>query len=135
MAFSTPTFNLVCEVWSGPWLSKSFRFESPCNLAFGRRVNNYPLNGPDPGGTPWSFAMDLLLPKATNIRDKYMGYDNDIIECPAGTGRWYQIMAFDDVGKGFDNEYRIASLVKIAQVLDVEGLEQYTGLDWPDPTP
>lgn len=132
MAFSVPTFNLVCEVWSGPWLAKSFRFSSPCNLAFGRRVQQQFLDFDTPELVVGTFQMALLLPALTDLRDRNQGFDNDVIEVPVGSGRWYGLNSYDDVGKGFDNEYRLALVTKISQAMDAT---KYAGLDWPFPCP
>lgn len=132
MAFTVPTFNIVCEVWSGPWLTKSFRFESDCNLAFGRRVQQQALDDAVAEVAVGSVQMGLLLPKGTNIRDNNQGYPNDIFEVPAASGRWYQLIAYDDVGGGFENEYRLAVIVKISQYVDPV---LYAGLQWPLPCP
>jgi hypothetical protein len=32
----------------------------------------------------------------------------DTVEVPAGSGRYYAILAVDDVARGFENEYRLA---------------------------
>lgn len=132
MAFSVPTFNIHCEVWSGPWLSKSFRFETECNLALGRRVQQSIIGNTDPYFSPISLQMDLLLPKGTDIRDLNQADSADVIECPTGSGRWYIVNAYDDVGGGFDNEYRLAILTKISQGRDVG---EFLGLFWPRPCP
>lgn len=134
MSFSVPTFDLVCDIYSGPWLSKSLRLPGhPCNLACGKRVQQQFLDSPFIGGSgAASLVMGLLLPALTDLHDEYQGFPPDVIECPAGSGRWYQLQAFDDVGKGFPNEYRLGLVVKIGQTVDPV---QFVGLFWPTPVP
>jgi hypothetical protein len=134
MAFSVPTFNLVCDVYSGPWSGKVLRIHHlPCNLAFGRRVQQSFLDDwfqvPTSG---LSLQMGLLVPALTDLRDPFQSFAPDVIECPAGSQRWYGLLAYDDVAKGFSNEYRFAIIVKIGQVIDAT---QYSGLFWPTPAP
>lgn len=135
MAFSVPTFNLLCDVYTGPWLTKVLRISAlPCNLALGRR------------GKKWMFidvyidyssvSPDLLVPALSDVRDHStsspVGAYADIIECPAGTGRWYWVNSVDDVGKGFPNEYRMCGLQKI---LEWQDPVNYAGAKWPTPIP
>jgi hypothetical protein len=58
----------------------------------------------------------------TDIRDLNTATGYDIVEVPAGTGRLYLVEQVDDVGKGFLNEHRCATLSK--------GL-----FTWPSPIP
>jgi hypothetical protein len=48
----------------------------------------------------------------------------DLVEVPAGTGRFYRVQWVDDLGKGFDNEHRFALL-----------LQTNTFSPWPIPMP
>lgn len=132
MAYSPPVFNLVCGLYSGPWLTRTLRDGAlPCNLAMGRRVQG-------PGvlantGYPVPACPCLLVPAGTDIRD--FSQHNpalDFVEVPAGSGRWYQVQEVDDVAKGFDNEYRLCSIAKICDSLDPI---QFPGLFWPTPMP
>lgn len=113
MAFSVPTFNLTVDIYNVVLPSnKTLRLSSPCNLAMGRRINWQYSAGLTGQGTEGSTPM-LLLPALTDIRDASVGQEADILECPQGSGRWYQVENVDDVGKGFPNEYRMATLRKI----------------------
>lgn len=132
MAFSVPTFPIDCDVYSGPWLTKAFRFNTVCNLALGRRVQQQFQDFDVPEVQASSLQMALLVPLLTDFHDKAMNLENDVIECPAGSGRWYGLEAFDDVAKGFDNEYRIAIITKISAAVDST---RYAGLYWPTPVP
>lgn len=129
MAFSVPTFNLTCNIFDGPWLTRVLRLTSPCNLAYGRRVTQ--LFGTDPQtDVSTGNAMQLLLPASTDIRDFSNAAISDCVECPAGSGRWYGVSMVDDVGKGFDNEYRLAIIDKIYQA---KNPLEYPLLFWPVP--
>jgi len=119
MAYTVPTFNLSCNIWSGTALPPNpKRLTSVCNLAFGRRHHN------EDEGFPHTL-MYLLLPLLTDIRGSQGAPPApDLVECPAGSGRHYLVMWVDDIGKGFANEHRVA------------GLAQTTiGGAWPTPIP
>lgn len=100
-----PTFNLACNIWkqhviaTGPPIAPADLALVPCNLQYGKKGHNIGIEG-----------MWLLVPKGTNLEDG-IGNDNiDIVECPAGSQRWYGVFWVDDVSKGFPTEYRSAEL-------------------------
>lgn len=130
MAFTVPTFNLTVDVWNGPWLTKSLRMSVQGNLTPGRRVQQFWLDFSIPELVLGALQMGLLLPAGTDLRTQYQGFPPDVLEVPAGSGRWYQLVDFDDVGKGFSNEYRFAVIQKIGNALDAA---LYPGLFWPTP--
>jgi len=111
MSFRPPAFNLTCNVWHD-YTHVAPAYAAPdatfaCNLSPGRRVivsaggNVTQLNP--------RFAMELLLPKRSDIRAAWNAIaTEDLVEVPAGTNRWYAVSAVDDVGRGFTNEYRLA---------------------------
>ncbi len=132
MAYSIPTFNLTCNIW---------RFQPPppggppalspdCNLAVGRRVSIPTVEG---DLTTAYGSMTLLLPKGTDIRDAscVASLAGDLVEVPAGSGRFYFVAYVDDVGKGFLNEHRYAYISKACQASDPT-LFSYI---WPAPIP
>ena len=115
MAFNPPTFNLTCDIYTVVSTSvKTLRLSSACNLALGKRIN-WPWSASAGYGSFQGYTPALLLPALTDIRDQFCdpGVSGDIVEVPAGSGRWYMCQGVDDVGKGFTNEYRIATLLKI----------------------
>jgi hypothetical protein len=131
MAFTLPDFNLTCDVYTGPWIGKVYRFSVLGNLAWGRRV------------TPAAFGnfhndpqtceqMTLLLPALTDIRYRANAPTNDILEIPSGSGRWYAAIAVDDLGKGFPNEHRGAVVMPVYEATDPAF---FPGLFWPVPIP
>ena len=132
MAFTVPTFPLECQIYTGPWATKVFRDFAQCNLAMGRRVNQVHVTAGQAGQTYGSQPI-LLLPALTDIRDSSCGLEPDFVQCPDDSGRWYVVQLVDDVAKGFENEYRMATLGKIFQ--GVDGPATYPGLFWPTPIP
>jgi len=134
MAISLPNFILDCDIYTGPWATKVFRLSSPCNLAFGRRINGPSISGDFIPGGNVVILMDLLLPPLTDVRCCMQSTPPvlDIVEVPAGSGRWYGVAAVDDSGKGFPNEHRIAV---ITPVFDGLTSGDFSGLFWPTPMP
>lgn len=135
MAFSVPAFPLLCDIYTGPWLSKSLRVDDvPCNLAWSKRVNTGLTAGSGPSSAAAQSFMTLLLPAATDIRDNagLVGATGDIVEVPKGSGRWYGVIYVDDLGKGFANEHRGATILKIYEKVNPT---EFAGLAWPVPIP
>lgn len=134
MAFTVPEMPLAVDVYTGPWLTKVFRFSTTGNLAWGRRTSGPALLGSEIPGGRVVVAMVLLLPAGTDVRCTMQvptpGYD--VVEVPSGSGRWYGVNAVDDFAKGFPNEHRGAILVPIYENLDTV---QFAGLFWPIPMP
>jgi hypothetical protein len=130
MSFSVPTFNLRCNIYTGPWLTKSIRLTSDCNLAYSRRQQT--MAGAFSTSVDSPLLMSLLLPAGRDVRDLSCSTVEDVIECPLGSGRWYQVAAVDDIGKGFPNEHRCAVLFAISE--NRYGAA-YIGSNWPTPIP
>ncbi len=135
MSFTVPTFNLVCNVFTGPWLTKVLRIpDLPCNLALGRRVQTWEFI--DAQSDYLRVCPHLLVPALSDVRDSSTespaGQYYDVIEVPSGSGRWYRVNAVDDVGKGFSNEHRMVGLTKILEWTDPVN---YAGAKWPTPIP
>lgn len=130
MAFTLPEFNLSCDVYTGPWLTAVLRATVMGNLAFGRRVQQVRVSDGAVTNT-YGGQCTLLLPALTDVRDGSCGLNPDFLEIPAGSGRWYVCMLVEDIGKGFANEHRAATVGKIWQ--DVDGTGSYPGLFWPTP--
>jgi hypothetical protein len=131
MAFTVPTFNLTCNVYTNPWPPTAPRLAAQaCALAAGRIMRQW-SNGYSPEQVLGMY-VSLLLPALTDIRDSANASDWDIVECPAGTGRWYYVVQVEDVGKGYPNEYRLALLNKIQQSVDPV---LFAGVFWPTPIP
>jgi len=85
----------------------------------------------DPGNA-LAFTPSLLVPPLTDIRDSSCGVNQDVIECPADSRRWYSADGVDDIGKGFDNEHRCVTLAKIGWYLP---WTTYGFTPWPAPIP
>lgn len=113
MAFSPPTFNLTVAIYNVVLpATMTLRLTSPCNLAMGRRIN-WPWPRGETALEADGYTPALLLPALTDVRDASTGQQGDIVEVPQGSGRWYQVLGVDDVAKGFPNEYRMATILKI----------------------
>jgi len=114
MAFTIPQFPLTVNIWhDGPVF---FPVGPPDlivmgNLAWGRRVAVPSTGGTGSLGVPL-FTMTLLVPKLTDIRGRLSTVAGaDVVEVPAGSGRYYEVIYVDDLGKGFANEHRGALLL------------------------
>jgi len=130
VAFTLPTFNLLCDIYTGPWIGKALRLTGiQCNLALGRRVAT-PSDLPN--NSPIQQTPVLLLPPSTDVRDGSCASGFDVVEVPRLSGRWYAVQVADDIGKGFPNEHRYAVLVKACQRNDSV---LFPGLFWPTPIP
>lgn len=111
MAFTLPDFNITCNVHGVVGGVHTFRLSSACNLAVGKRVI-WPVGAGSQTGGSSALMAQLLLPPGTDVRDSSCGGQMDIVEVPAGSGRWYIVVGVDDFGKGFANEHRCAVLFK-----------------------
>lgn len=132
MGFSLPAFNITCNIFTGPWNTAILRISGQaCNLQYGRRGSHF---ADFPVENEASQIMSLLLPPATDVRSTVCGYVADSVEVPAGSGRIYFVANVDDVGKGFLNEFRIATLLAASEAKFGTGSE-YNGLFWPTPIP
>lgn len=116
MGYVLPTFNLLCNIKTCPVPhvpsvpSPPYRLtDQICQLTYGRRVQVMSTGGTFTPGVPIN-AMNLLLPKLTDIRGPQDLISQDMVEVPAGTGRWYVVTFVDDIGKGFANEHRTATI-------------------------
>jgi len=58
--------------------------------------------------TLYVYSALVLVPKSTDIRcNNWDGAGAEpVIEIPSGSNRWYNIEVYEDVHKGFSNEYR-----------------------------
>ena len=112
MAYSLPTFNLFADVWRDTGGGYVVVDTIECNLAMGKRISWF--NTAQGGlGDFAGLTPVLLCPPLTDVRDRSCGGVSDVIECPAGSGRWYAAEAVDDIGKGFSNEHRCVTLAKV----------------------
>lgn len=113
MPFVVPTFNLPINVWhNGAVPPAAPDLVTVANLTPGRRAIT-PFVG-SAGGATNPANMYLLLPIGTDIRDSKAATGDDLVEVPAGTGRFYTVRFVDDVGAGFANEHRLAQIEGIA---------------------
>lgn len=110
MSFRLPSMPLLCNIWQQfgpPFAHPPFpRVTTRCQLRLRQTTFTADTGSTIPAG------IELLVPKGTDIRPLNgftMGL-HDQVECPAGTGRFYDVVAVEDIAKGFPNEYRIALL-------------------------
>jgi hypothetical protein len=112
MAFSLPTFNLTVHINRlGTGKGGGPDVVALANLAWGKRVSAPVAVDEDFFGAVGAFLV-LLVPALTDVRDYSSSGGPDFVEAPAGSGRWYQAVYVDDIGKGFPNEHRAAVLIK-----------------------
>ncbi len=121
MSFSTPTFNLLCNIWHGRNPSTALPPVGLPDLSVSCQLRMLKTAFHAVSPSPATLAsvlrlMMLCLPPGTDVRP-YVGIGHttpvlscDIIEVPAASGRYYFTLQVDDVAKGFANEYRCAVL-------------------------
>jgi hypothetical protein len=125
MPFRTPNMPLTAGIWGRaagpPPIGVAPRVTTPCQLRFLKTAQL--ANSPFWVGRS---SVLLLVPKLTDVR-MYDGTSSneDYVEVPLGSGRWYDVLSVDDVAKGFPNEYRVASLVSLNVLVGT----------WPTPYP
>jgi hypothetical protein len=106
-----PNFNLVVGIYrhgAGPPAVPAVLTVG--NLSPGELNNDAEAVASPP--TLGTGGMWLRLPKATDVRDSAAASGTDVIECPTGSGRVYDVVWVDDIGAGFANEHRFALLAK-----------------------
>jgi hypothetical protein len=122
MAFTLPTFNLTANIWNAaigppnpPDIVTAAALMAPRKnalIAYALEIGS--------GDAIQSF---ILLPALTDIRDGAGATAVvSLIELPAGSGRFYSCEWFDDVAKGYPNEYRLGCIGKVP-------------FSWPEPAP
>jgi hypothetical protein len=115
MPFVLPQFPLAVSIWrlkgvGGVYITPDVNTVG--NLTPGKRVF---LGASSPSIVQATFSMELLLPKLTDIRSVWNALNQDMVEVPAGSKRFYLVYHVDDIGKGFPNEHRFALLSYIEQ--------------------
>jgi hypothetical protein len=121
MSFVLPNFNLACNIGQ----PDSAGVPGVPSLAGWQRLYYYPCALVHPRRSSFltydlvvqplisALPMSLLVPALTDIRGPQDSTSPDVVECPAGSGRFYWCYAVDDVGKGYPNEHRSALLVAL----------------------
>lgn len=135
MPFQLPDFGLSVNLWrwaTGIGNPPDLTFMANLSLTKARSV----LFTVSVAGRLNAFMRtELLCPKGTNIIGAVTAASMDRVEVPAGSGRFYGVLAVDDVAKGYSNEYRLASLIQLTS----EGITltnpAWGPLLWPVPTP
>lgn len=134
MGFQLPTFNLTANRWfNGALVTNPPSSSFPCNLSRGERTA-VPYLDPGTGAFPGALMM-LLFPKHTDVLGIYAGSFEDLLEVPAGSGRYYVVYDVDDAGKGFPNEHRWAWIFKYTSTFGAFWGNPWGATDWPVPYP
>jgi hypothetical protein len=124
MAKKIPLFPMTANVWRN-----ASAIPGPPDLVVQCQLHVPTAGRAAYGSTPTLIAGTLFrsiyVPKGTDLRPIWPSSLPDVIECPAGTGRFYHVWDLDDVAKGFPNEFRCASVIV------------YFGIagSWPTPIP
>lgn len=96
MAYVVPAMPTACRIWTrGVSVLLPPRVITICQLRF------------NPGLTAQNYVA-LLLPAGTDIRGSYHTGGSDLVEVPAGSGRFYTCVWMDDTAFGFTNQHRQA---------------------------
>jgi hypothetical protein len=114
LSYQLPTFNLDVRLWR--WVNWNLGVPptAPPDLLFKGQLRLFrtAFMSPNPSSAPVRVA--LLVAKGTAIQGRYGWFTPtnvpDLVEVPAGTGRYYTVAAVDDVARGFSNEYRFCRL-------------------------
>lgn len=135
MPYRVPNMNLNVFLWRAPnTVVSAPDHVFVGNLSRGQHVMT--TTGEPYGILNGGLQMLLAVPKGSDIR----GLDGlsllDLVEVPALSGRYYFVTGVDDIGKGFANEYRAATLVKInAYIFGFFPNPWNCPMSWPVPYP
>lgn len=114
MPYVVPAMPLKCNIWRVSGVGGTYASPDepnvPCNLSPGRRTFK-PQSVPST--TVGHLEMEMLLPALTDVRSNFNGIESDLVECPSGSKRFYDVTFVDDIGKGFANEHRLCLMVMI----------------------
>ena len=126
MAYQLPHFNLVVNVWRA-WNTSGPPPTVPPTTASLPAQLYVQLAGAVAASTSSIGILTVLrVPKGTDIRvANALATYPDLVECPAGSRRFYSALEVEDAHKGFPNEYRICILSPLI------GPTGY----WPQPLP
>lgn len=105
---SLPAFPLLANIWHFPNAPGSPPDLSPkAELRVDTSVKQLVTSG---AARQQCLSRSMYVPKGTDLRTSWFGGTSDVVELPAGSGRFYNILDVDDIAKGFPNEFRIAAL-------------------------
>src|SRR5881397_779005 len=101
--FVLPQFPLTMGIYrmAYPYVfsARIFASNASCQLRnWGSQSKSLTGNFFSPGLDPGQAAV--LTPPGTDLRDISCGAGADLLEVPAGSGRWYIVGYVDDVAKG-----------------------------------
>ena len=131
MSYKVPNFNLTASIWRVNGTGGAYAapdVTTLANLSPGRRIM---IASPQTTAAQKEAIVDeALLPALTDVRATWNALGPDLMEIPAGSKRFYEVVGVHDVGKGFPNEYRLALIV-----FNVNGNLSLGGGPFPVPTP
>jgi len=130
-SYTLPQFNLTANVWSGELSAFTTRwsflppvrardFQTPCQLYIQQRVTGSSYAIPFREGSNVTaqvlVRIDLRVPAGTSIRYPLPNNADgsstfDLVEVPAGSGKFYFVVFVTPVHQGFANEYLLAVLI------------------------
>jgi hypothetical protein len=118
MAFVIPTFNITVNVWHDGNMPPTLP-----DLVIPAQLRGYqPIAVAYNAEIVQIGSVVLYVAAGTDLRDGPSSFGStDLIEAPAGTGRFYKVIDVDDIARGFTNEHRYAVLYKFGS--------------WPTPIP
>lgn len=114
MAFTAPQFNLTVNLWRWATWNNTVPPGVAPDAVVMAQLRLYKTAFIMSSGAVAFIRVALCLPMRTDVRGSLGWFtalnQPDLVEAPAGTGRYYVVLGVDDVARGFANEYRIASL-------------------------
>lgn len=134
--YSLPQFNVLANVWTAelgsfqtrytyksPTRARDFQVQAQLYIQqrFSAAVGVMLLSTTTNVNTAYMMRIDLRVPKGTPLRypipNTTDGSSNfDVVEVPAGSGRFYFVVFVVPVHLGFPNEYLTAVLVPYTNV-------------------
>jgi hypothetical protein len=108
MAFRVPVFNILANLWT--FHAAPYPPPGAPRIANQQCQLYHCKEQPLVSGAGLELAMLIRLPAGTDIRGPLSTTNFDVVEVPVGSGNWYLAEDVNDIARGFQNEYRVASL-------------------------
>lgn len=134
--YTLPSFNLLVNVWTAelnsntdrwtflaPVRARDFQVQGQFYIQQRGQASTYaiPFRSGSNVASGMLVRLDLRVPKGTFLRyplpNNLDGSSNfDLVEVPAGSGRFYFVVFVTPVHQGFVNEYLLACVVPYANI-------------------